>query len=103
MSTYPSVTMCFSNVFKEEILQKHGEGINVRSYVSYLKGFHWDERMLNISYVKATLNLQDYVVSATAHYNLDPAEYHEMKLKSDKMSGFAIFYTFWMCLTFDMP
>ena len=103
MSTYPSATICFLNPVKEDILQKHGEGINKSSYVSYLQGLHWDERMLNISNEEVTINLQDYVVSATAHYNEDPDEYHEATLESFKVSEITTHYGFLKCLTYDMP
>ena len=105
MSLYPSATLCFANKFKEDILQKHGRGINGSSYFSFLQGTHWDERMLNINYENVTTNLQDYVVRATAYYSEMNGTngFREVKLRSFKELGVIKWLRFYQCLTFDMP
>jgi hypothetical protein len=57
---YPSFAMVFVNPFIEKKLKRYGENITTASYVSFLQGYHWDERMVNISYDNVTLDINDY-------------------------------------------
>ena len=54
---YPSLTLCFNNPFLNHKLVKYGDGINTTTYVKFLKGLHWDERMIDIHYDNVTLNI----------------------------------------------
>ena len=80
VSLYPSITLCVtqepmtSTLLKEEALKHHGEGVNSSSYLSFLIGHYWDERMVNISFDEVTQNLGDQIVHAAAYYNFLPSE-----------------------------
>ena len=100
---YPSTTICFPNPFNEELLAAYGYGINSTSYKAFLLGYHWDDRMLNISYDQVTWNLKKYIMNPTAYYNLDPDEYHFKTLKHFKEITFPIYQVMAKCITFDMP
>ena len=60
-SIYPSLTLCFNNPFLNYKLVKYGNGVNTTTYVKFLKGLHWDERMIDIHYDNVTLNIHDYL------------------------------------------
>ena len=54
---YPSITLCVLNPFLEHQLEQYGKGINITSYSYFLRGIHWDERMLKIDYDSVTTSL----------------------------------------------
>ena len=60
-SIYPSLTLCFNNPYLKEKLNDIGEGINITTYVSFLEGRNWDERMVHIDYDNVTIDLGDYL------------------------------------------
>lgn len=63
-SIYPSLTLCFNNPFINDKLKSFGNGINTTTYVKFLKGLHWDNRMAHINYDNVTLDIERYLVEA---------------------------------------
>ena len=64
-SPYPSLTLCFKlklNLTTFEIMNNQGYQINESSYLNFLMGRHWNEKMLNTSYDEVTESLKNYVV-----------------------------------------
>ena len=55
-SLYPSVTLCLSNQFDEDVLKK--DGLNKSIYLSYLLGKQFDDEMLKINFSQATWSLR---------------------------------------------
>ena len=102
-SRYPSTTLCFSNSIDERILETYqDEEINVMAYSQYLRGYHWNEKLENLSYDRVSLDLQDYVVKVIANYNQDPDEFNEVQLTNFTQNTLATFYDIYKCITFDM-
>lgn len=64
-NAYPSLAICASSTFDNNLLELHGEGINTTTYSSYLEGEDWDDRMMDIDYDNVTLNFQDYFLGAS--------------------------------------
>ena len=56
----PSFSLAFLNPFVEEKFKKYGEGIDSTSYIQFLEGRYWDDRMLNISYDDVTIDIHEY-------------------------------------------
>ena len=59
---YPAITVCFPNALLEDKLATYGAGINRSSYLAFLKGEFWDERMANIYYDDVSLNIEEYLL-----------------------------------------
>ena len=66
-SGYPSLSFCVVNPFLEEELRKYGVGINTSSYINFLKGSLWDQRMANIDYDNVTISLNDFLDYQSTH------------------------------------
>ena len=58
-SLYPSMSFCIKDPFLESKFQNYGDGINKSSFVKFLQGRFWDERMLGIDYDHVTVSLED--------------------------------------------
>ena len=58
---YPSITLCFWNPFLNKKLKRYGVGINTTTYADFLRGKHWDDRMVHIDYDDVTVSLEDYL------------------------------------------
>ena len=83
---YPSFSLVFANPFIEGKLKGYGENITTTSYVSFLKGFHWDDRMVNISYDNVTLDINDYFLG----YNILMADM-EIRYYNKSENGWKLF------------
>ena len=55
---YPSISLCFGDVFVEEKLKKYG--VNQSLYLQFLKGEFFSQSMLYINYTNVTLNPEDF-------------------------------------------
>ena len=120
---YPSFSFCIQNPFLEQKLKNYGDGINTKSYVNFLEGKLWDDRMLSIDYDKVTVSLNDSLIAVkmTLHngiyvYDHLKAYSHEnsreMRLSTEQSSYVSYFYPkFYVsfrfatkkCFTFDIP
>ena len=58
---YPSLTLCFANIFYEENLKEYGVK-SINDYVNYINGKHWNDRMIDVDYDNVTLNIGDYLL-----------------------------------------
>lgn len=93
---YPSFSFCILPPFLENELKKYGNGINISSYVKFLNGQIWDERMLKIDYDNVTVSLSDNLLYAyirlhnTSGYIYTPKSYVSFRSAVRK------------CFTFDV-
>ena len=95
-SLYPSVTLCFNNPFLEDRFREIGDGINITTYVEFLEGKRWDERMVGIDYDNVTVELEDYLVfSEITLINGSKSRQHKyyVSMRSPMMK----------CFSFDIP
>ena len=102
-SSYPSVTFCIINPFKEDALKVHGHIIDVNSYLSFLKGDYWDEKMNNVSYEGVTKNWKDYIVDAKTYHDFGLKEYDEGNAITPKEDVIPSVHGISQCITFDLP
>ena len=56
---YPSISICILPPFLESKFDPYEEGINQTSYLKFLQGDIWDERMLDVNYDNVTVSLVD--------------------------------------------
>ena len=66
---YPSISLCFGNVFLEEKLKAYG--VNQSLYVKFLKGEFFSQLMLNVSYKDVTINPHEYLLGIGIEQLLD--------------------------------
>ena len=96
---YPSLTLCFSNPFLNAKLETFGKGINATTYSKFLKGLHWDERLVKIDYDNVTINLENYLEGAKivlgngSVYDNEEKRLHYVVMRSSNMK----------CFSFDPP
>ena len=106
-SPYPSLTLCFKlkiNLTKFELMNNQGYQISGSSYLNFLMGRYWDEKMLNISYDEVTESLKDYLVLAKTFKDYSLIDTTSKFLKGYRESTLpTTFGTIYKCLTFDMP
>ena len=92
------------NLTKIELMNNQGYQINESSYLNFLMGRHWNEKMLNTSYDEVTESLKNYVVIAKTF-----KDYSQIDTTSKFLQGYrestlpTTFGTIYKCLTFDMP
>ena len=98
-SIYPSCTLCFNNPFLEDKLRGVGVGINTTTYVKFLEGQYWDDRLVNIDYDNVTIDLKDYLdmaqitlANGTAYNNHGKMLYY-VGMRSPRLK----------CFSFDIP
>ena len=65
---YPSITLCFNDFVRQDV-NLPGKTFNYSRYKSFLSGSDWDERMLELDYDNATLQLEDKVLQTMVLYN----------------------------------
>ena len=98
-SIYPSLTLCFNNPYLKKKLNEAGDGINITTYVNFLEGKYWDDRMLNIDYDDVTIDLDEYL------------DFAEITLENGSKSifhGKKLYYVsqrspLMKCYSFDVP
>ena len=56
----PFVTLCFIDPFVDERFKNLIPNINENSYLEYLKGNFYDQRLQNLDYSNLTFDLSDY-------------------------------------------
>ena len=61
-SIYPSLTVCLTPGFVDDAIAMYGDGISSSTYINFLDGQHWDDRMLHIDYDNVTTNFEDYLL-----------------------------------------
>ena len=62
---YPSISFCILPPFLRDRFEVYGDsGVNMTSYINFLEGKLWDERMLMVDYDNVTVSLSDNLISA---------------------------------------
>ena len=61
---YPSLSICILPPFLEDKFDSYEEGINLTSYVQFLKGDLWDDRMLEVDYDNVTVSFAENLIYA---------------------------------------
>ena len=56
---YPSFSFCILQPFLEKKFDMYGGEINMTTYIKFLEGKLWDERMLDVEYDNVTVSLKD--------------------------------------------
>ena len=60
---YPSLTICIEPPYLEDRFELlKNDGINASSYIQFLKGEIWDDRMFNIDYDNVTVSFADNLI-----------------------------------------
>ena len=59
VTNVPTMSLCFGNPFLKDQLSRYGT--NEDSYLSFLEGKSFDEKMMNINYHLVTMNITDYI------------------------------------------
>ena len=59
---YPSLTVCFKNIFYEENLNRYGLNNSIQYYSRYLEGDYWDDRMSEVDYDNVTKRIDSYLL-----------------------------------------
>ena len=58
---YPSMTLCFANIFYEENLKEYGIQ-SIDDYTNYLNGEFWNDSMIDVDYDNVTISISDYLL-----------------------------------------
>ena len=69
---YPSVSLCFGNIFIDEKLRKYG--VDQDSYLKFLKGEIFSQTMLSINYRNVTTDLEEFLLGILFEQELDYGE-----------------------------
>ena len=62
---YPILTLCFldeDSMLHSMLGKNNDEGVNVTTYADFLKGKHWDDKMMQIEYDSVTMDIRDYII-----------------------------------------
>ena len=63
---FPTLSVCFKNYFNSTYLLDHG--IKEENYLAFLKGQHYDSKMLELDFNKSTLNISKYISDDYVHW-----------------------------------
>ena len=61
-SIHPSVSICIMNPYLPNELQRFGKDIDVPSYIKFLSGHFWDNRLYEIDYDNVTISLENSLI-----------------------------------------
>ena len=77
----PVATVCLNNAFNEGKLRSYNSNISIKSYLDYLKGEYFDEKLENIDYRDVTLKLKDYFLSAVDKYRNETSYFSKSSIR----------------------
>ena len=107
---YPSLSFCIINPFLENRFARYGDGINTSSYMSFLQGRYWDDRMLHIDFDAATVSLKQSLkkIMIKLHDHKRTELVYNFKSSETKPKWAPTFNVsfrsaFRKCYTFDIP
>ena len=95
---YPSISLCIIPPFLEnEFIKYKNFGINMTSYIHFLEGKTWNERMLDIDYDKVTVSFADNLLNS-----------YFMTQDHERRNWVPVYYTSFQtskrkCFTIDAP
>ena len=69
---YPSISLCFGNIFVEEKLEGHG--VNQSIYLKFLKGEFFVQPMLSINYRNVTIDPESFLHAVEFQQDFDNGE-----------------------------
>ena len=107
---YPSLTMCLSSPFKQEILQKYSSNLTIPSYESYLTGGYGYGQMSysegidfsNVTYENVSIQEKDFLLNVQAKMN--GHSYRSGKnLENVTIHSWGWLKGVMKCFTFDVP
>ena len=93
-TVYPSLTFCILPPFLEDRFDVYEQGINMTSYVEFLRGDLWDERMLDVDYDNVTVSFSKnllysyYVTQEEEQFDWNPI--HKVSFRSSGRKCFTI-------------
>ena len=62
-SKYPSLSLCFLDVYKRSSFETYNDSfINSTSYSMFLRGDYWNDKMLQLSYEHVTNDLKGFII-----------------------------------------
>ena len=108
VSLYPSFSFCIQleeHHVNEEVFKNYKKEMNYSTYLSFLSGSGWNDKMNNVSYNKVTKPLMDHLVDASAFDSYDTDEKFGFKLENIHEVSFPMSHVnqMYRCMTFDLP
>ena len=115
---YPSISLCFGNIFNKMELSKYG--ISSDEYELFLKGVNVSEKLFEIPYQQVTLNPVDYLLGIEMYQQLSNKKVNQdqhywydftMLNKSIHLNNLNLYVdqfnewlgTLYKCMTLDIP
>ena len=98
----PALTICLENPFLNDRLAEFGT--NNISYLSFLKGTSFDEKMLNIDFNSVTINITDHIKEFKIYFKNGTDENYDKEefWISNNYNGF-MFGQFYKCFSLQIP
>ena len=95
---YPALTLCFLNAYKDADLKKYNdEALNGTSYSEFLSGRYWNEKMMEVDYNSATIDIHDFIIGTCITTTSSP-DCH--KIKQITSGSYIIAMNVFKCFTF---
>ena len=111
VSNIPTLSLCFGNPFLKDQLARYGTDED--SYLSFLEGKSFDEKMMNISFHLVTMNITDYIKDYQIFFKNGSNVKIDMTLNpqtnkvytSNSFNGFILGgnTAFYKCFSLDIP
>ena len=70
---YPSLSLCIRNPFIESKFDRYENDINMTSYIKFLQGNFWDDKMLKVEYDNVSVSLSDNLIRGYYYTHADEA------------------------------
>ena len=70
---YPSLSLCIRNPFIESKFDRYENDINMTSYIKFLQGNFWDDKMLKVEYDNVSVSLSDNLIRGYYYAHADEA------------------------------
>ena len=106
-SPYPSISFCTQltpNMVSENKLKKFGIEINKSSYIDFLMGKFWDEKMLDLNYDEATTSMENYIFYSRVFKSFDPElKQNGIALQKIKVQTLPSYLGVYKCISLDLP
>ena len=115
---YPSISLCFGNIFDETELQKHG--VNSSEYENFLRGINVTKDLFNIPYEQVTLKPIDFLLGIEMYQQLSNKKVNQdqhywydftKKNRTEHFKNLHLYVdqfnewlgTLYKCMTLDIP
>ena len=102
---FPMLSFCLRDPVSEEKIKRQADGINMTTYMSFLKGDYFEPEMLNVTYENVTIDLKDFEVQGYINWKngTNAPDFRSSRKKFQFSLAGDWYNNFYNCYTLQVP